>query len=451
MRKSIVWILTSGALGTAAPSFAANGAAFVAQTVPATVQTGESFSVDVTMQNTGDTAWTPGSGHYLGSQNPQDNTTWGTNRIAMAPSDSVNPGQSYVFHANLTAPAQPGDYDFQWQMLQDAVAWFGEPSPNAVVQVQAQAPLSCDGTEKLCLTLTDLAAIQASGATIAGDVSSDGFVPSDQGGLDWHFVPSDGLCSGRMEVDVQGLLPQMSSSDPEQISVFETCGEGAEGIQVVGLQRMMLNYHGNNIFRYYATTDFDVYGWELGVWTDGFEATNWTADQTHHFVASWSADEGGNASLTLSIDGQSWNAAGTWPFNPQSQIFTLANRCTHYPGQHAAARFSNFRLWAYGGCESPTAQDGGAEAGPDSAAAADGEAPEAGDEGGEWPSTGGSGGAAGTGGGDADGGFADAGWGSAGADAGGCGCRTTPSGVPAQPAVELLLALGLVTRRRKKR
>ncbi len=117
---------------------------------------------------------------------------------------------------------------------------------------RAQVRLSCDGTEELCLTLTDLAAIQANGATIAGDVSSDGFVPSDQGGLDWHFVPSDGLCSGRMEVDVQGLLPQMSSSDPEQISVFETCGKGAEGIQVVGLQRMMLNYHGN----YYATTDF---------------------------------------------------------------------------------------------------------------------------------------------------------------------------------------------------
>ena len=208
----------------------------------------------------------------------------------------------------------------------------------------AARAVACDGTEKVCLDLTDLGAIQASGGTnVGGDVNADGFMPTDQGGLDWHYGPEVDLSAGKMVVDLKGFLPMTVAGQPEQVSVFEACGEGPDTGQVLGLQRMMLGYHGDNIFREYATTDFATYGWQIGIWTDGFEATGWTADQTHHFEATWDA-----TSLSLTIDGSPWHAGGTFPFNAPHKLFTLSNRCTHYPTQQAAARFTNFRLWALG-------------------------------------------------------------------------------------------------------
>ncbi|MBI5534382.1 MAG: hypothetical protein HY898_16785 [Deltaproteobacteria bacterium] len=459
MRRYMGWAAAITTWTCALPTLAANNAAFVSQNVPATVQAGAQFAADITLQNTGDTTWTQASGYYLGSQNPQDNMTWGTNRFAMNPADSIAPGASYAFHATLTAPSQPGDYAFQWQVLQDGVEWFGQMTPNLTIQVTAQPALTCDGTEKLCLTLKDLAAIQATGATVAGDVNSEGFLPADQGGLDWHFLPADKVCSGKLEVDVKGLLPQTAPGQPEQVSVFETCGEESEGNQVIGLQRMMMGYHGDNIFRYYATTDFNQYGWQLGIWTDGFEATGWTAEQTHHFVASWTSGGSGNASLALTIDGQSWNVGGTLPFNPQKQIFTLGNRCTHYPTQQAVARLSNFRLWAYGGCTSVVVQDAGGDTGTDASVPLDANPSEggmAGSGGGGWAGAAGATGAGGTG---IDGGVG--GKGGAGASAhgidpssgsteSGCGCRTRSQNGPLVHAGWLLMAAGWLCRRRAR-
>jgi hypothetical protein len=117
-----------------------NAAAFVSQSVPPSVVAGGAFTVDVTMRNTGSATWTlagtgNNDGYYLGSQDPQDNMTWGTNRGFMAAGDSVAPGQSYTFKLSLTAPASPGSYPMQWQMLENAVAWFGELTPVATVDV----------------------------------------------------------------------------------------------------------------------------------------------------------------------------------------------------------------------------------------------------------------------------------------------------------------------------
>jgi hypothetical protein len=442
--------LTIAALTTfCLPAWALNNAVFVSQNVPAQALPGAQINVDVTMQNTGDTTWTIAGGYFLGSQTPMDNTVWGTNRMTLDQSASIAPGANATFHAVLTAPSQPGDYGFQWQVLQDAIEWFGAMTPNLTIHVAPPPPMSCDGTEKICLSLTDLAAVQATGATVGGDVNSDGFQPVDQGGLDWHFGPDVGLCAGRMEVDVKGLLPQTDSSQPEQVSVFELCGEGAEGIQVLGLQRMMLNYHGNNIFRYYETTDFNAFGWQLGVWTDGFEATGWTSDQTHHFTASWAA--GDQASLALNIDGTDWAANGTTQFGPQNKIFTLGARCTHYPTQHAVARFKNFKLWVQGCAAVPDAGPG--DASIDSPV----DAPVVPDAG-----QGGSAGSGGAQAGGSGGSYVDAGKGGAGAtahgvdptmgaDDSGCGCRAggRSAGRRAAPVAVLGWVLLLLLRRRR--
>ncbi len=113
------------------------GAQFISQVVPATMVTGSTTSVSITMKNTGATTWTQAGNYRLGSQNPQDNLTWGIGRIALGAS-SVLPNQQKTFTFNVTAPATPGTYNFQWRMVQDGgFGWFGQFTPNVVVTVSA--------------------------------------------------------------------------------------------------------------------------------------------------------------------------------------------------------------------------------------------------------------------------------------------------------------------------
>ncbi len=111
----------------------AHNAAFVSQSVPASMTAGQSYPVSVTMSNNGTTTWAANSTIKLGSQNPADNTTWNsTGRVALP--TAVAPGQQYVFSFQVTAPASAGSYNFQWRML-DGTTYFGTASTNATVAV----------------------------------------------------------------------------------------------------------------------------------------------------------------------------------------------------------------------------------------------------------------------------------------------------------------------------
>lgn len=119
---------------------ATNNATFVSQHVPTKIAADLTDTVDVqvTMRNTGDTVWeTPNlssNPHRLGSQNPQDNQTWGLNRVDL--STPVSPGDEYTFSFTITVPSPRRTfYDFQWRMVQDGVAWFGDSTPDVKVDV----------------------------------------------------------------------------------------------------------------------------------------------------------------------------------------------------------------------------------------------------------------------------------------------------------------------------
>jgi hypothetical protein len=116
-----------------------NGASFSSQSVPTLLVPGQVAPVSVTMCNTGGTTWTAAGAYRLGSQSPQDNFTWGTNRITLSASDNIAPGQCKQFAFNITAPATPGTYNFQWRMVQDGVEWFGAASSTVQIQVVSAA------------------------------------------------------------------------------------------------------------------------------------------------------------------------------------------------------------------------------------------------------------------------------------------------------------------------
>ncbi len=111
-------------------------ASFVSWTPPSsTMGIGQIASVSVTMKNTGTTPWTQDEKfpYRLGSQNPQDNTNWGPWRVNLA--YDVAPGSSYTFTWTITAPSAVGTYNFQWRMLEEQVAWFGDSTPNLQITV----------------------------------------------------------------------------------------------------------------------------------------------------------------------------------------------------------------------------------------------------------------------------------------------------------------------------
>jgi subtilisin family serine protease len=118
-----------------------NQSEFVSQTVPASMYAGEAYNVTIKMKNIGNTTWEAGTGYKLGSQNPQDNTRWGTSRAVLT--NSVPPGGTATFTFQVWAPGQVGSYNFQWRMLREGVEWFGPSTPNLSISVKNVACPSC--------------------------------------------------------------------------------------------------------------------------------------------------------------------------------------------------------------------------------------------------------------------------------------------------------------------
>jgi hypothetical protein len=130
--------LSAGPVMLVASALAGNSAGFVSQSVPSSLQPGEQANVSITMLNTGDTAWTAEEGYKLGTQNPQDNTLWtGGTRIYIPDGVSVAPDEAYTFEFTITAPSDPGTYNFQWRMVQEGVEWFGAYTRNTTITVEA--------------------------------------------------------------------------------------------------------------------------------------------------------------------------------------------------------------------------------------------------------------------------------------------------------------------------
>jgi len=142
--------------GTSTPGAAsANDAAFVTQNVPATMTPGQTATVSVTMKNigsmtwAGDPAWNGASNpkpYRLGVKNannwglPLEKGATGSNTARVDVNTKVALNQDHTFTFNITAPATPGTYDFQWQMVQEQVEWFGATTPSVSIVVAPPAP-----------------------------------------------------------------------------------------------------------------------------------------------------------------------------------------------------------------------------------------------------------------------------------------------------------------------
>ncbi|HXG67445.1 MAG TPA: putative Ig domain-containing protein, partial [Blastocatellia bacterium] len=120
-------------------------AQFVSQNVPSRVTTGQQFSFNIKFNNTGSAAWSEADGVRIGSQNPPDNTTWGGNRVILPAGFVIAPGQQLDVAVQAIAPATPGTYNFQWQMVKEGGSFFGDLSPNLEITVTSPNTVVING------------------------------------------------------------------------------------------------------------------------------------------------------------------------------------------------------------------------------------------------------------------------------------------------------------------
>jgi hypothetical protein len=120
---------------------AATPVVFVGEEVPpATLAPAAVVAVSVTFANCGTgtlhgaSASDP-TGVKLGSQAPQDSTTWGTNRYSIGLDIPV--GSAVTIPFSIQAPALAGPYGYQWKLLDEGVAWLEGPSPAHTITVAA--------------------------------------------------------------------------------------------------------------------------------------------------------------------------------------------------------------------------------------------------------------------------------------------------------------------------
>ena len=197
-----------------------NGSEFVTQQdLPFTMELNESVTVSVTLKNVGTTTWTKASGYFLGSQNPQDNTTWGLNRVSLGEDDNILPNEEKTFEFDITAPAIAGNINFQWCMLQDGVEWFGAYTLNQIIVVGGGGNYldDCDSTSDWnpgILSLNTADKIQGIGCLEFAGSSTDEFFkvftsPYNSNGDEsntvlqfWYYVSDISLLSEANQVEI---------------------------------------------------------------------------------------------------------------------------------------------------------------------------------------------------------------------------------------------------------
>ncbi|NCA80852.1 MAG: hypothetical protein EOM76_11855, partial [Sphingobacteriia bacterium] len=100
--------------------------------------------------------WSEANKCRLGSQNPQDNRTWGVDRVYLSSSEIIKFNTNKTFTFNVAAPLAAGVYNFQWRMVQDGAAWFGDKTPDISINViNPCAPKTCAFLGYACGTASD--------------------------------------------------------------------------------------------------------------------------------------------------------------------------------------------------------------------------------------------------------------------------------------------------------
>lgn len=130
------WLINNAAYAMALSAMTVfrDDAQLVANSIPATMTAGLTYSVSITMKNTSYLTWNTAD-YKLGAVDDSDPFASSRQLISTV----VAPGQNNTWTFNMTAPATTGTYTTDWRMVQENVNWFG-PALVKQVQVVSAAP-----------------------------------------------------------------------------------------------------------------------------------------------------------------------------------------------------------------------------------------------------------------------------------------------------------------------
>ena len=135
----VYWVvITAPPMSAQSGAESLDGAHFISQSVPGSLSPGEQVEVTITFQNIGTTTWSEGTQVRLASESPEDNRTWGLDRVFLAA--PVASGGEVALRFTIVAPSTAGTYDFQWRMLREGVDSFGEFTPKVRLKVGVSTP-----------------------------------------------------------------------------------------------------------------------------------------------------------------------------------------------------------------------------------------------------------------------------------------------------------------------
>ena len=120
-------------------------ARFISQEIPRIMRAGETYTITITMKNTGLSTWNIEKGYFLGSLLPDKNLDWEGNRKYLGAGEEVKPGETATFVMSDRAPLEPGKYRFQRMMGREPAKAFGEKTPLTFVTVIASSRSSGGG------------------------------------------------------------------------------------------------------------------------------------------------------------------------------------------------------------------------------------------------------------------------------------------------------------------
>ncbi len=108
--------------------------------LPSAMTCGESVATRVSMRNTGSATWTRDEGYKLGAVDDSDPFYRSDTRVWLPEGVEVPPGAAWTFDFTLEAPDGGGTWTTDWQMVHEAVRWFGEA-------VAVDVAVTCDEPE----------------------------------------------------------------------------------------------------------------------------------------------------------------------------------------------------------------------------------------------------------------------------------------------------------------
>jgi hypothetical protein len=181
-------------------------ASFVEQEVPAAMAAGQMRDVEVVCRNLGTTRWEPGR-ISLVPRRAKDSAIWGVPTVALQ--EEVGTWKLASFRFRVSAPKEPGTYNFQWLLQDSEGKTFGEAPP--VVRVRVVPPEQLPGVTTPTSGAADDSRTASVGAPGANGTRSRSETTANE--VRWakvqRFAAEHGVKSGS---DLYSLVRALSTS-----------------------------------------------------------------------------------------------------------------------------------------------------------------------------------------------------------------------------------------------